>query len=363
MPRYQVVPHHHHHHHHRDVVVRCGNRRELVDARTVRAYLPDAFLSIRQDEYLDLDQYITGCPGIAAGLITTTSMLRVCEEVLDILGYNPGDGQEAQLAFSDQLARAVIEDRRRGGSRSITHGESRYPESIAIFMTLADMSREFGSRRLASVCHSFFASHGHRIVQAERSRAIILWSWAILMSKMTEAEQIECLREIARVRPDMALSSRYDDYLSIPGMKEVKTSFLRIVQYENGHAIEGRHRDDGMVLVDKRERRLGHRRRPTEVTIQRRARVLDSWPAERKHHHLVVRDDGVSRALRDVNAEQRQLRHDMRHVRHDLENINYKVDRLGWDDAHRRDWEHYYADAWPDMDEYEWFEESWDDYY
>ncbi|KAK8159489.1 hypothetical protein IWX90DRAFT_301884 [Phyllosticta citrichinensis] len=359
MPRYQVVPHQHHR---RDVVVRCGNRRELVDARTIRAYLPDAFLSIRQDEYLDLDQYVTGCPGIAAGLITTTTMLRVCEEILDILGYNPGDGQEAQLAFSDQLARAVIEDRRRGH----TSGDSRYPESIAIFMTLADMSREFGSRRLASLCHSFFSSHGHRIVQAERSRAIILWSWAILMSKMTEAEQIECLREIARVRPDMALSSRYDDYISIPGMKEVKTSFLRIVQYENSHAVEGRHRkdyDDGMVLVDKRERRVGHRRRPTEVTVQRRARVLDSWPVEHKHHHLIVRDGGVSRALRDVNAEQRHLRHDMQHVRQDLEDINHKVDKLGWDDARRRDWKHYYPDCWPDVDEYEWFEESWDDYY
>ncbi|KAK8223099.1 hypothetical protein HDK77DRAFT_60483 [Phyllosticta capitalensis] len=360
-PRYQIVPHHHHHHR-RDVIVRCGSRRELVEARTIRAYLPDAFLSIRQDDCLDLDQYIAGCPATAAGLITSSSMLRVCEELLDILGYNPGDGQEAQLALSDLLARAVIADRRRGRS----HGETRFPESIAIFMTLADMSREFGSRRLASVCHGFFLSHGHRIVQAERSRAIILWSWAIMMSKMSEAEQIECLREIARVRPDMALSSRYDDYLSIPGMKEVKTSFLRIVQYENGRAIERRHRhdaeDSGLLLLDRRERHLGHRRRPAQATVQRHARVLDSWPVEHNHHHLVVRDAGVPRALRDIAGEQRQLRHDMRHVRHDLEDINYKVDKLAWDDARRREWEHF-PDGWPDVDEYEWFEESWDDYY
>ncbi|KAF2136120.1 uncharacterized protein K452DRAFT_292126 [Aplosporella prunicola CBS 121167] len=206
----------------RYVSIQCGSRCETIDISTIQTYLPAAERVIGHSNWMDMDRYTASSRPLIEGILTQRAVQETTQEFLKHLRQADHAGsQETDRALALWLDQCALQD------SFHTRSRVRRQETFATFLCLADMSRRFGSPRLAALLARFFAAHADVILHAEPARTLLLWAWAITISDLTEREQLAFLQKFVRARPDVVLEERYYTHANVPERQRLWRAFMR----------------------------------------------------------------------------------------------------------------------------------------
>ncbi len=136
-----------------------------------------------------------------AGEVTQRELRDVWTHILSSLNRQEGNAR-TNLTLIDRLEECYRIDR----AQQIP-ALSRYPQTLAFFLCLSEISRQVRSKSIGTLMSTFFSKHGETISRTD-PRCILQWGRAIIDSAMTEGEIMTCVREMISGRPNLLREAR-----------------------------------------------------------------------------------------------------------------------------------------------------------
>lgn len=173
------------------------NGPRMVDDQVLYENLPRV-ARMANTGYLDINLLLHDSELIRQGSLTREQVVVTWDIVMKGLAARSRDCSGLTLDLRDMLSEAFRRDRNLLSHPSNFVG--RYPQSLQLFMSLAEVSSIGESRPIASALAGFFGKHGEEIVRSDYQN-LDLWGESILRAYMSQADKLNCLREFLVANP------------------------------------------------------------------------------------------------------------------------------------------------------------------